>query len=54
VGHETLTTTLDLPPGAPARPPTDQELHEKLSLCGADDLANLTWESASAERVDPG
>ena len=46
-----LATTLVLPPGAPDRPPTDEELLTKLSLCagaGADELAALTWESAGA------
>jgi 2-methylcitrate dehydratase PrpD len=52
--HETLTTTLDRPPGAPDRPPTEAEQQEKLTMCGAADLAGLTWETASAECVDPG
>jgi 2-methylcitrate dehydratase PrpD len=53
--HETVTTTLDRPPGAPDRPPTEAEQNEKLAICGAADLAGLTWEdSALRERVDPG
>ena len=41
---------LELPPGAPNRPPSDEELHTKLELCAgreADALAGLTWESAA-------
>ncbi|MBV9192627.1 MAG: MmgE/PrpD family protein [Solirubrobacterales bacterium] len=44
-------TTLALPPGAPDRPPTDEELRTKLELCAGDaarELAALTWESAGA------
>ncbi len=49
---ETISTTLADPPGAPSRPPTDDELNEKLTMCGADEIAELTWELT--ERVDPG
>ncbi len=41
---------LELPPGAPGRPPTDDELAGKLELCAggeADALAALSWESAA-------
>jgi 2-methylcitrate dehydratase PrpD len=46
-----LSTTLGLPPGAPERPPTDEELRTKLELCAgaeANALAALSWESAAA------
>ncbi|MBV8713067.1 MAG: MmgE/PrpD family protein [Solirubrobacterales bacterium] len=46
-----LGTTLATAPGAPDRPPTDEELLTKLTLCAgaeADTLAALTWESAGA------
>jgi hypothetical protein len=36
--------SLDLPPGAPERPPTDAELRLKVG-----ELADLTWDSAAAE-----
>ena len=42
-------TKLTLPPGAPGRPPTDQELQQKLEACAgvkAHDLATVTWETA--------
>jgi 2-methylcitrate dehydratase PrpD len=42
---------LALPPGAPDRPPTDDELRTKLELCAgaeADTLAGLSWETAAA------
>ena len=39
--------TLALPPGAPDRPMTDEELRVKLDLCGAGELAELSWESAA-------
>jgi len=42
-----LRAALALPPGAPGRPVTDDELMAKLELCGADDLAELSWESAA-------
>ncbi len=38
---------LALPPGAPERPVTDAELRAKLELCGAGDLAELSWGSAA-------
>lgn len=43
------TATLALPPGAPARPPTDAQLAEKFALCGDDVpglLAGLDWANA--------
>ena len=40
-------TSLALPPGAPGRPMTDDELSAKLELCGAGDLAELSWGSAA-------
>jgi 2-methylcitrate dehydratase PrpD len=38
---------LALPPGAPERPVTGAELRAKLELCGAGDLAALSWSSAA-------
>ncbi len=38
---------LALPPGAPERPVTGAELRAKLELCGAGDLAELSWGSAA-------
>jgi 2-methylcitrate dehydratase PrpD len=46
----TARTGLALPPGAPERPPTDEELRAKLELCAAAEagaLAALGWESAA-------
>jgi hypothetical protein len=46
-----VNTTLGLPPGAPDRPPSDDELRTKLEFCAgpeADALATLSWESAGA------
>jgi 2-methylcitrate dehydratase PrpD len=46
-----LRTTLGLPPGAPDRPPSDDELRSKLELYAggqAGTLAALSWESAGA------
>ncbi len=43
-----VRATLALPPGAPGRPMTDEELRTKLELCGAGQLAELSWESAPA------
>jgi 2-methylcitrate dehydratase PrpD len=46
-----LRTVLALPPGAPGRPPTDEELRTKLELCAGSEagtLAGLSWESAAA------
>jgi 2-methylcitrate dehydratase PrpD len=43
--------TLALPPGAPGRPPTDEEFRTKLELCAgsdADALAGLSWDTAAA------
>ncbi len=40
--HRTVRTTLDLPPGAPGRPPTDAQLQEKIGP----DLINLSWAQA--------
>ncbi len=48
-GGTTLRTALDLPPGAPGRPPTDAELRDKLQACAgteSDALAVLSWDSA--------
>ncbi len=49
---ETQTTSLQLPPGAPGRPPTDEEIHAKLEACAgpeaAPDIAALTWQTAPA------
>ncbi|MGH2883138.1 MAG: MmgE/PrpD family protein, partial [Solirubrobacteraceae bacterium] len=39
--------SLALPPGAPDRPMTDEELTTKLELCGAGEVAELSWESAA-------
>jgi 2-methylcitrate dehydratase PrpD len=44
-------TSLDLPPGAPSRPPTDDELAQKIELCvgeRADEIMGLTWETAGS------
>jgi 2-methylcitrate dehydratase PrpD len=49
-GHQT-STSLDLPPGAPGRPPTDAELAQKIELCigeRADEIMGLTWETAGS------
>ncbi|GAB3301308.1 MmgE/PrpD family protein [Parasphingorhabdus pacifica] len=46
----TRTVGLQLPPGAPQRPPTDRELRDKLAACGADVpglLRELTWSEAA-------
>lgn len=43
-GGEPLTASLDLPPGAPARPPTTDELHAKVSDCLAAGSASVTPE----------
>lgn len=47
------STELELPPGAPERPPSDDELAHKLEMCGAGELAAATWEGAHAlvERI---
>jgi 2-methylcitrate dehydratase PrpD len=49
-GGEGLRGGLRLPPGAPGRPPTDEELRTKLELCAggeADSIAALSWETAA-------
>jgi len=52
-GGATLTTALALPPGAPERPPTDEQLDAKLRACApdpalADRLAALDWTDGAA------
>lgn len=54
-----VTARLELPPGTPDRPPSDDELRTKLELCvgtEADTLAALGWESAATylRAVTPG
>jgi 2-methylcitrate dehydratase PrpD len=44
---DAMRASLALPPGAPERPVTEDELRAKLELCGAGDLAELSWESAA-------
>jgi 2-methylcitrate dehydratase PrpD len=47
-GGETLRTALTLPPGAPGRPPTDDEFRHKLRTCAgaeADLIGSATWET---------
>jgi 2-methylcitrate dehydratase PrpD len=47
----TLATTLDLPPGSPARPPSADELAAKVADCAgeqADEILALDWSSAAA------
>jgi 2-methylcitrate dehydratase PrpD len=47
---ESLRGRLALPPGAPGRPPTDDELRGKLELCAggeSDRIAALSWETAA-------
>ncbi|MBV8221232.1 MAG: MmgE/PrpD family protein [Solirubrobacterales bacterium] len=43
-----VRTTLALPPGAPGREMNGEELRTKLELCGAGEIADLSWESAPA------
>jgi 2-methylcitrate dehydratase PrpD len=46
-----VRSALGLPPGAPGRHPTDDELRTKLELCAADEadaLAELSWDTAAA------
>jgi 2-methylcitrate dehydratase PrpD len=46
----TLRTALAVPPGAPDRPPTDDELRAKVTDCAGDlaeDVAALHWEDAA-------
>ena len=48
---ECLQSRLELPPGAPGRPPTDEQLRGKLELCAggeADRIAALSWETAAS------
>lgn len=52
---ETLSATLGLPPGAPQRPPTDEELRQKIEACAGpntDEVAALTYETAHAFLVE--
>jgi 2-methylcitrate dehydratase PrpD len=49
---ETRAAEVELPPGAPARPPTAAELASKLEDCAGADAATvaaLNWETASAD-----
>jgi 2-methylcitrate dehydratase PrpD len=51
-GGDVVAADVELPPGAPGRPPTDAELRDKLADCAgarSDALAALTWEVAAAE-----
>jgi 2-methylcitrate dehydratase PrpD len=48
-GRRTTTNRVVVPPGAPQRPPTDEELASKVADCGDDVpslLAQLTWKAA--------
>jgi 2-methylcitrate dehydratase PrpD len=48
---ETITAGLKSPPGAPDRPPTDEELGQKLERCAgkrADEIRGLDWRTAKA------
>ncbi len=48
---ESSSASLKLPPGAPDRPPTNEELLQKLEACAggkASQLAGLTWETAAS------
>jgi 2-methylcitrate dehydratase PrpD len=50
-----LRAGLELPPGAPGRPPTEEELRTKLELCAggeAEAIAALTWETAAGYAHD--
>lgn len=50
-GGQTLTTALELPPGAPGRPASQDELSSKLEACAAgavEELRALDWDSARA------
>jgi len=52
---ERLSARLKLPPGAPDRPPTDEELRTKLELCAggeAERIAALSWETAAGYAHD--
>ncbi len=47
-----LAADVELPPGAPGRPPTDAELLDKLADCAGaqlDALSALTWDAAASE-----
>lgn len=47
---EALTAEVDVPPGAPGRPPTEAELAAKVADCtgaDADAVAALTWDTAA-------
>jgi 2-methylcitrate dehydratase PrpD len=46
-----LHAELDLPPGAPSRPPSDADLYAKIAECAGDlapELTALTWSDAAA------
>ena len=46
-----VAAVVEVPPGAPSRPPTEAELARKLRDCAgtrADAVAALTWETAAA------
>jgi 2-methylcitrate dehydratase PrpD len=48
-GGEGLAATVELPPGAPGRPPSEAELGEKLAACAGSDaeaVAGLDWPAA--------
>jgi len=50
-----LRAELELPPGAPGRPPSDEELRTKLELCAggeAETIAALTWDTAAGYAHD--
>src|SRR5690606_3974784 len=39
--------SLELPPGAPQRPPSDDEFAEKLAACGASEVSTVDWKRAA-------
>jgi len=46
-----VTSSLRLPPGAPQRPPTDEELGDKIEACAgprAGEIKALTWDTAAS------
>jgi 2-methylcitrate dehydratase PrpD len=48
-GGESVTTAMAVPPGAPGRAPTDEQLRAKLRACSGtagDEIAALSWETA--------
>ncbi len=50
-GQPALRTSLQTPPGAPARPPSAADLRAKVETCAPDDaasVAQLTWSSAAS------